>query len=350
MNIQTSDAQGLFTKKLIAVYSERVVPTKFLGSFFKSDVSDGLEVSIGVTRGSEKIAVDIIRGADGNRNTFSKSSEKIFIPPYFNEYWDITSLDFYDRLWRASEISDTALSSLVNSAVEKTQALQDKIERTYELQRAQVFQTGIITLSQGAGKIDFNRKAGSMVDLTGTSGYFATGGVDPFLAFENAGIFLRTIGKSTASLFNVIVGSQAYSDLLANTKFQARQNLFNMALDSVAAPIRNSEGAAYMGQITAGAYRFNLWTYPQYYEDASNVVTAYIDPKKVIVLPEITNFVMAYAAVPQLLNPGEAPRTGAYIVSQFTDLKAKTREYHVESAGVPIPVAVDQIYTFKAVA
>jgi hypothetical protein len=350
MNIQTTDAQGLFTKKLIAVYKEKTTPTKFLNSFFTEDISDGLEVSIGVQRGSEKIAVDVERGSDGNRNTFSKSTEKIFTPPYFNEYWDITSLDFYDRLWRASEISDMALAQLVNSAVEKTQALEDKIDRAYELQRAQAFLTGIVTLSQGVGKIDFGRKAGSMVDLAGTTGYFATGGVIPFLAYEAGALFLQTVGKTGATTFNAIHGSQAIADLYANAKFLERQNLMNLSLDLIQVPQKNSEGGVYHGQITAGVYKVNIWSYPQFYDNAINVQTPYIDPKKVVMLPESPKMVMAYAAVPQLLDPGQAPLTGKFIVSQFTDEKRKTREYHVESAGVPVPVAIDQIYTFKAVA
>jgi len=349
MNIATTDAQGLFTKKLIAVYNETIAPTKFLGSFFPdAEPSDSLELAINASRTTEKVALDVLRGTDGNRNTFSKSTEKIFISPYFREYWDITSLDFYDRLWRASSISETALGELINSAVKKTQMLQDKIERAYELQRAQVLQTGILIMNQGNGAIDFKRKAASIVDAT-AAGYFANA-IDPFPVFEAAGTFLRTVGKVVTPTFNVILGSQALSDLLNNAKFLSRQNTFNMSLDAVAAPQRNSEGASFHGEISAGPYRFRLWSYPQFYDNSAGVPTPYIDPKKMIVLPEKPQFEMGWAAVPQLLEPGQAPVTGKYIVSQFTDEKKRTREYHIESAGMPILEGVDQVYTAKVVA
>lgn len=349
MDIKTTDAQGLYTKKLIAVYNESVPPTKFLASFFPdAEPSDSLQLAVVASRTTEKIALDILRGADGNRNTFSRETEKIFITPYFREYWDITSLDFYDRLWRASSISESALADLISQGVKKTKALQDKIERAYELQRAQVLQTGILVMNQGAGAIDFKRKAASIVDAT-SAGYFANA-IDPFPVFEAAGTFLRTVGKVVTPTFNVILGSQALSDLLNNTKFLARQNTFNMSLDAVAAPQRNSEGASYHGTITAGSYRFQLWTYPQYYEAANGTPTPYINPKNMIVLPEKPQFEMGWAAVPQLLEPGQAPVLGKYIVSQFTDEKRRTREYHVESAGMPILEAVDQVYTAKVVA
>jgi hypothetical protein len=349
MNIQTTDAQGLYTKKLIAVYNETIAPTKFLGSFFPdAEPSDSLELAISATRTNEKIASDVLRGTDGNRNTFSRSTEKIFVSPYFREYWDVTSLDFYDRLWRASSISESALSDLINQGVKKTKALQDKIERAYELQRAQVLQTGRLIMSQGIGVIDFKRKAGSIVDAT-AAGYFANS-IDPFPVFEAAGTFLRTVGKVTNPTFVSILGSQAISDLINNAKFQLRQNLFNMSLDAVAAPQRNSEGATYHGTLTAGPYRFELWTYPQYYDNAAGTPTPYIDPKNMIILPANPKFEMGWAAVPQLLEPGQAPVLGKYIVSQFTDEKKRTREYHIESAGMPILEGVDQVYTAKVVA
>lgn len=344
--IQSTEAQGLFTSTLIAVYQEEIVPKTFYKSFFKVEITDSLFVSVMAQRFSEKIAVDVVRGTDGNRNTFSRSTEKIYLTPYFREYWDITSLDGYERLWRDSEISDMAFSNLINRAVRKTRALQDKVERTYELQRSQVFETGIVDFEQGS--IDFGRKAGSKVD-PGAGQYFANA-IDPFALFEAGAIFLRTVGKASGEVFNAVLGSSAMRDLQNNAIFKARQNEFHRQLDNILAPQRNSLGAVYFGTITAGSYRVNLWTYPEWYDNASNVTTEMKDPKTVVMLPERPDFVMAYAMTPQLLEPGQSPRTGEYIISQFTDEKARTREYHVESAGLPVPVAIDQIYTFKAVA
>lgn len=348
MNISTRDAVGLYTKKLLAVYRDSLAPTKFISSFFKPDESDTLEVSIMVQRDTEKIAVDVVRGSDGNRNTFSNTTEKIFIPPYFNEYWDVTSLDFYDRLWQASEISSTMFAKLVKNGVAKTQSLVNKIERTYELQRIQVLETGIVTFTQGpVASIDFKRKAASLVN-NGT--YYFAANNDYTLPFIEAGDFLRSVGKYNGGVLNAIFGKTAIADLMKNTTFTQRQNLFNLKLDSITPPQRNSEGGILLGYIIAGPYIVNIWTYPQFYDNSAGVSTQYINPKKVIVIPESPNFIMSYAAVPQLLEPGEPIKKGAYLFSEFTDQKRKTREYHTESAGVPIPVAVDQIYTFQAVA
>src|SRR5437016_1331533 len=98
-SIQVSDAQGLFTSRLIAVYRERPKVMNFLRSFFPSEIGTSLEVSIQVQRGKEKVAVDVMRGDDGNRNQWTRSTEKMFIPPYFREKFDATKLQLYDRLY-----------------------------------------------------------------------------------------------------------------------------------------------------------------------------------------------------------------------------------------------------------
>ncbi len=351
MNLSTTDARGLFTKKLIDVYQERISPTSFLRSFFPTVTAPTKEVSIEVERGFEKIAVDVLRGTEGNRNTFSKSTEKIFIPPIYREYFDATQLDLYDRVLGSQGDAQAPLfAALLNKVSDRLGMLQDKIERAYELQCAQVLLTGIVELTMGIN-IDYKRKATSLVDLNVGSGggYFAAGS-NVFTQFENGCNFLRTVGRSGDGTFNAICGTTALKDLLANSVFLTRQNLFNMALDQVTGPQRGSLGMTFHGVITAGTYKVQLWAYPQFYDNSSNVATPYIDPKKIILIPTTPRFKMAFGAVPQLIGePGQLPTQAAYVVGEFIDQRKAVHDFDIQSAGLAIPVAVDQIYTMKAV-
>jgi hypothetical protein len=146
---------------------------------------------------------------------------------------------------------------------------------------------------------------------------------------------------------------------LANTKFQTRQNLFNMALDTVIAPsgTRTAEGQTFHGTITAGSYKVQLWAYPQFYDAAQGttpetyVSTPYIDPKQVILVPSMPRFKMVHCAVPMLIGqPGQLPQQGEYVMQEFLDERRAKHILDVQSAPVAVPVAVDTIYTFKAVA
>lgn len=348
MNISTTDARALFTKMLIDVYKERTTPTSFLRSFFKVKESTTKEISIEVQRGTEMIAVDVERGTEGNRNKFSKSTEKIFVPPYFREYFDATELDLYDRLFGSTEIGMGIFTAFMDSVADKMRMLQDKIERAYELQCAQVLETGIVTLING-DNIDFKRKTASMVNK-GAGNYWATGTVDPYADLEAGCTFMRQKGKAMGGTFNAIMGSLAYAALLNNTIFKAANNLFNLRLDSVTKPQRESVGGTLHGQIVCGSYLVNLWTYPEYYDTATVQNNSYINPKKVIMLPEDPRFALAFAAVPQLLTDGAAPKKGAFVFGDYIDERNAKHIFDVKSAGVAIPVGVDQIYTVQVVA
>jgi hypothetical protein len=349
MTIQTTDAFGLYTQKVIDAYKEETSTSKFLASFFPAlPPTSALEIGIAVRRGSKKIAVDVVRGTDGNRNTFGRMTQKLFIPPYFREYFDQTSLDHYEKMNSVSSVDIGVFAQFVMDSAEKMRELVNKIDRTYEKYRADILQTGILTFSAGAGQIDFKRKAGSLVDLTSSGGYWATNN-DLYAQLQAGAEWLRTNGKVNDFRFSVILGATAMTHLKKNTVFLANQNLFNLRLDNIQTPQARAEGGVFHGTLTAGAYMFDLWTYPEQYEDDAGVSHPYIDAKYGIMLPQNPHFRMAFAGVPQLVGSGQ-PLVGDYIFTEYVDEKKRTREYHVESAGMPVPTAIDQIYTFKAVA
>ena len=346
MRISTTEARGLFTQYLIDVYRERIAPTNYFRSYFPTVESTSKLISIEVQRMGEKIAVDVLRGTDGNRNTFSRSTQKLFEPPYFREWFELTDIDLYDRLNGATEIEDAVFAELITNVADKLVALTDKIERTYELLCAQALHTGVISLNANTD-IDYKRKSTSIVD---PGAYWATSGVDPFAHFQAGGEFLRQVGKMGGVVINATLGATAMANLKKNDVFLARQNLFNMKLDNVSIPQMGETGASYQGTISAGDYMVRLFSYPQFYDHPdTGVSTPYMHPKQVIMTPEKPHFKMAFAAVPQLLNPGSTPVKGAYKFGEFRDEWNGVHKMDVKSAGLPVLTAVDQVYTFKAV-
>lgn len=351
--IGTSEARGLYTKTIVDVYKERITPQSFLRSFFKIKESATKHISIEVQRGTEKIAVDVQRGTEGNRNSFGISNERIILPPYYREYFDGTDLDLYDRLFGTSgEIDSSVFAQFVDTVAEKYGMLQDKIDRAYEKQCADVFQTGVLTLADSS-TIDFKRQAASILDVaTIAANRVWTDGTNskPFDDLQAGAKFLREKGKSSGSVINAIMGGKALAAFLDNAKVKARADIKSFSLDMIAAPQRNSVGASYNGSVTAGAYRIDMWSYPEVYDNASGVSTPYIAEENVILLPEIPRFTMAYAAVPVLMKEGAQPMRGQYVLGDYIDERNSAHIFDIKSAGVAVPVAVDQIYTLKVVA
>lgn len=352
-SIATSEARGLYTKMIVDVYKERIQPQQFLRSFFKTKESATKYISVEVQRGTEKIAVDVMRGTEGNRNAFGISNERIILPPYYREFFDGTEIDLYDRVFGSSgEVDSSIFSQFMDTIAEKYGTLQDKIDRAYEKQCADVLQTGVLTLTDGS-TIDFKRKTASILDLgTINSNRYWTDGTNstPFDDLTTGAKFLREKGKSSGSVVNAVCGGKALAAFLDNTKVQKRADIKNFSLDMIAAPQRNSVGASYNGSVSAGAYRVDLWSYPESYDDATGTTKQYVAEENVILLPETPRFTMAYAAVPRLQNDGATPIKGQYVLGDFTDQRNSAHVFDIKSAGVAVPVAVDQIYTMKVTA
>ena len=98
MAIDKSQHRSPFTQTVIDIYKEEApVPSHFV-SMFTPKPTNTKYVSIEVERDSEVISVDVNRLGEGTRNMFSKSSEKIFLPPMHDQYFDATALDSYDKM------------------------------------------------------------------------------------------------------------------------------------------------------------------------------------------------------------------------------------------------------------
>lgn len=341
--------RALYTQMVIDTYLQRPQVTSFIKTFFPEVFTRTKYAVIEVMRFGEDVAIDITRGAEGNRNKFSLSTEKRFEPPYYNEWFDATREDLYDQVIATNGTDAGIFAALLQSIGERLGILQDKIERAKELMCVQVLETGTVTLKDGT-VIDFKRKAGSIVD-PGAGQYWANN-IDVFDQLEAGCNFIRTKGKSGDSTFNLILGATAYANLRKNTKFTDRQSFFNMKLDDVIGPVRdNNNGAAFHGTISTDSYKLQLWTYPQFYKNAAGVDTPYLNAKLGTIIPSNPRFKMACCAVPQLLGAGgSVPQQGPYLVRNVLDPDVVADKFIIETAPIPIPVAVDTIYTLKGVA
>jgi hypothetical protein len=355
--IPIQDARSVFTSTLVARWNEltELAPKNFLRSFFTKKTTSSKEVSIEVMRGTEKIAVDVLRGTNGNRNSFSTFTEKKFIPPFYNEYFDATELDRYDLLFgaNANGVGAPIITGMIDQALEKLNILRYKIERAYELQCAQVFESGIVQLNSGVN-IDYKRKAGSM-DLKAADQYWKLTTIDPRIDFIAGGDFLRQTGKSGVGEFNAILGSAALAALLGNP-FIVNALVKDVKLIDLNMPQKNAMGGVFHGRLSAGPYIINLWSYPEVYDNSAGVSTAYIDTNYMYLLPVSgAQFILSFAGVPAIIRDvrnAEFPEfigqiESDYWINNYIDPYGKKHVFEILSAGLAIPVSVDRIYTMK---
>lgn len=355
MAIGIIEARGEFTKTLLTVWQDIVAPKDFLKSFFEVKTTTAKEVSIETMRSNEKIASDVLRGQNGNRNTVSRFTEKLFIPKFLNEYVGVTEIDGYDVLFGQDvdgSITVGQADRIMGDVLNEVAKCRMKIERTYEKDRAAVLTSGIVSYDSG-DSVDFKRKAASI--NSSNTDYWTTGSVDPHVHLKGAADFLRKTGKAQDGTFIVIMGDSSVNAFL-NNPFIVNSNIKDNMRIMLESPQMTAMGGVPIGTIASGAYNFELWSYPNFY-DVSGTSTPYLDVKNIIVLPKTSGkFIMSYAGVPTIVNTGNASMpsaitsvAGEYHVNNYVDTFKKKHVFEVMSAGLPIPVSVDRIYTMKVV-
>lgn len=357
-NIPAQQARAIFTSAYLEKYSDmaNTQAPSFFKSFFNVVKKTTKTLKIEVQRGTEYIAVDVLRGAGPNRNTFSRATEKEYEPPFYNESFDATSLDRYDLLFGQSPTYDPAtIGEIAMNAAEKYFELQKKIERAKELQCVQSLETGIVTLNNG-DNIDYKRKAASLVDLL-AGNYWSTSTADVEAQLIASAVFIRKYGKNSASEFNIVMSGSAFVYLKQTDYFKNLANYRQVQLIDIKMPQTQAWGAGYHGQIIAGAYKFNVWTYDEVYQAAgTGTITRYLSEEQAIVTPVAgTRFDLAHAGVPAIIRDtrnAEFPEyiknvAAEYYFNNYIDKTGKSHTFEIMSAPLAIPVSVDMIYTMQ---
>lgn len=353
MPISLSQHRAGITQTAIAKYSDRSKPKSGLLSFFKPKTTTAKKVSIEVRRNGRKISVDVQRCTDPVRNIFSKSTEKIFEPPFHSESFDFTACEAYERTFGSDNApSKYDAKSMVGDAAENLAAIEDKIMRAKIKQAADVLQTGVVTIKNG-DSIDFKRKAASMKVLAGGAKWDAPSTADPLQDLYDGLEFLRTQGLSSGTSINALFGTNAMSNFLSNAKVKELADFRNIKRLEIGMPQFNeTTGMVFHGQIAAKDYIVNLWTFVDSYEDATGADVKYIDTNNAILVADDFEGDLVHAGVPTIKKDGEGNAAvvsvaGEVVVHDVVDQVKRTWQLIAESAPLVVPVSIDRIYTIK---
>lgn len=360
MGLTTQQAEGLLLKSAIKKYVEQRMPTTHMRGFFNRQTYDSTTISLEVIRDNDYAAVDVLRGTNGNLNEASRWSAKEIVPPFYHEKFNINSLRNYERAF--GEMAATAPMSnkvaLANEIATTLTKLQNKIIRAEEIQCVQALETGVVSLLNG-DSIDYKRKSDSLVDAIDNGGYWTTTTTDVEKQLQTAGEFIREVGACATGVLDITMSGQAWIALQKTSFFKDKANFQKVTLLSIGNP-QNRNGANFHGQITAGSFIFNIWTYDgTYLLDVNGVATRtrLTDPTKVIITPtEGAQFELSYGAVDQIVKSngsssvsGMQVAKGAadYYVWDNIDTNNLVHTMHMTSAPIARLITVDMVYTMK---
>jgi hypothetical protein len=306
-NIQMSDKS---TTRLIAPYLEEATAPLFLSSFFQTpqqNFFNSEKVEYDVMRDGEDIAVPIPdTSTDPREIEANKFTNKAVVPPVFDLAGAVAAFETSHR-----QPGDTPFDNpdFMAHAIAQSMLIgrkaENMIRRSIELECAQVFQTGKISLKDDAGverfACDFSMKSGHKITTTAWAADGSTG--DPLGDLNTAATVVRQDGKRVADV--ALFGAVAMQRFLANAK--VKQVLFNNFTSKEyggLTPSLKGEDATFIGWVWVGAYRIEIWQYTGFYKDPqSGTLTPYIDDNKVVVMSSKARRDLCFGYLPLIVPP-----------------------------------------------
>jgi len=360
--IPAQNARMVFTTVLANIFEDFIEAPSFLRSFAKEKVYRTKTVQLLARRSTEKVAVDIIRGDKGNYNKMDRFTGKEYLPPYYKELISISALDIYDIPFYSGDKYNTAqIEALAMEAARGLSEIKKKVDRAIELQMSQVFETGIVLIKNG-DSIDYKRDS-SMIEVLAGGDLWDAASVDIIKFFEDKAALLRSKGKvSGGETIDVVMGMAAWQAFRKNAYIIDGENLYVQQLVDLSKPRVNSTGGSYKGTLKAGAYSFDIWTYDEVYDNASDVSTRYFNTKFCALIPKSFQAEISFAQVPKLPDfIMQDPRSRKIRQSLrnkmtgfdiFDSVNAEDEIYNVGIKAAPLAqlISVDRIYTAQVLA
>ena len=335
-----------FLEKIVAVYDQEMdvsVPT-FCTGMYAAEYSDTEHVSVDIARANESIAKEVT----GNAEEFvdlGEETNKDYVPLEYRQTVLINNRTGYRRDLGEQPFSSVGQAARTIKRIMRSTAFAEKrIKRAVELRSIGALLDGQIVV--GNETISFNRKATH--NFTASTAWTAAG-ADIEANLKTMGELIRKDGL--VNVAKLVVGETALTALYSKEDYRTQLDQRWRGDISKVYERDDMTGGIFHGIITAGSWQFKVYSFPQYYENAAGVQTRYLPADKVIALPEMPKFTMAYGGIPlqfkdNLLSNGMPPIQemvrGEKLIKSYTDMKRENYFVSVCSRPLPLPVAVDQ--------
>lgn len=254
---------------------------------------DANAIDIDIQRGNKKLAVYIPRGSDAintslNRSELEKFTSDTKLFPLIEELTPITSDMITKRM-----PGEPVYAPLSRQAKQTALAMKahrehmNRVIRKMEFSAAEAIRTGKQTIHAGL-QYDFYRLPAHNATVSTVWSTSAT--AVPVTDLSNAGDIVFRNGNRRPT--DIIFSDQSWDEFLTTTEItnlaNSRRIVHFVADMQQDAPAGYegwvTAGGVFQGQVKAGNWKFNMWTYPAIYETDTDIKTQYLPDGEVIIL------------------------------------------------------------------
>lgn len=301
----TIEAVQNYTRLMARVFTDlETIPVfTFFQNLFTSGQTiieiDANAIDIDIQRGNKKLAVYIPRGSDAvnvglNQALLEKFTSDTKLFPLIEELTPITSDMISKRM--PGEPVYAPLSRVAKQTALAMKAHREHINRIIrraELSAAESIRTGFQTIHAGL-QYDFYRRAAH--NITAATVWSDAANAVCISDLAGAGDLIFRNGNRRPT--DVIFSGRDWDEFLLTTKVLAladnRRIVHFMADMTVDSPAGYDDwvraGAVFQGQVKAGDWKFNMWTYPTIYDTDADVQTQYMPDGETLIIAKGARF------------------------------------------------------------
>ena len=307
----------------------------------------------GKKRFSEKLAKDQPRNSSGNANTSGPIYEKFLGGIEYHESFSINQILTALNIDATSRImlESNQASDLVSMVNEYIDPILEKFGRTTEKQSAELFNTGTITGLVNSPSLNFDRPAGSMVDLT-SGGYWSNAAAPIDTHFEAARTYFRKYGRYSGNEFDWTMPAVSFQAFMNTTYMKNEKSVINQIDINLVSPILMGDGSTYRGNITVGSAIHHIYIYDADIVDDSDNVTYFMPTNKVVCTPTRSTLGNVVRFPVDVILSGNTPtKFAAGVVTwDWFDGNAGTMTRHIKMRQCPVLENETMVYTLKVLA
>jgi hypothetical protein len=353
------------TWNFLRSYFDKAPAPLWLTRFFQIDQGsyyNGEKVTIDLQRSGRKISPVIELCTGYHNSTMDEWQNNQMIAPAHMESFQVKACDQMTRRPGQSPFEDPNFqSNAMQRAMQGGLLVQDMIFRSVELQAAQTFETGVVTLKDEYGvdayTITWGAKASHFPDAS-----VAWNGVSPDIVGDLWGL-VRVIKSDYHKSPKVSWwGHRAFAAAMADDTFMANFERRRAEQGTIVRLREDGFGGTYHGFVKVGDVELDIWTYDGEYEqlDSPYADIPYINPDKVTIFTDGARMQATYGAIPKIVEPDRraVPFLPNSIVSSKQGIRLSTNVW-IEPNNLAvnigfgtrpllIPVAIDSWGTIDA--
>lgn len=292
------------TKRMLAAYVSKALPTMFLSSLFLSppeNFYNSEEVEIDIQRGSEDVSIVVQDLSTGYRmNSADLYTNKGLKAPVHKEAAALNSFELMKRAAGDTPFENPNFrANVVNRVFDQMTKVENKIRRAIELQASQVLTLGVVTLVDSGGVALYSLDYKPKVAHFPTSAIaWNAAGATPIEDLRSLAEVVR--GNGMIGPDQLIMGEASFEAFVSNAEVQKRFETRRIDLGTIA-PMQVRGAGNYRGVVEVGNYRFDVWTYSgRFKHPQTGVSTPYIPNDKVIVRASAGRMDATFGNIPNI--------------------------------------------------